>query len=175
MVRYLSIFGLLALSACALTEEQCKLGDWQAIGLRDGANGRESDFVANHQKACSKFDVVVDVDTWEAGRKEGLLTYCTPREAYQRSAEGKRFKTYLCNASDVDALTKAATRGERYFNITQEIRSLERERSSLLSELGKLSADPETAAQQSRIQSRISWIDFEIRQLLLDRTRYSRY
>lgn len=172
MARFVILLLLVFLTSCALTEEQCKLGDWQAIGLRDGADGRESDFVANHQKACQKFDVTVDVAQWEIGRQQGLISYCTPKEAYLRSAEGKRFKTFLCESSNADVLNRAALTGQRYFNITQEIRSLERERSTLISEYGKLSNDPQKASRLTSIQSRISWIDFEIRQLLLDRTRY---
>ena len=45
-MRYLFLMiPFLALAACAsLSESECKGGDWYAIGVEDGANGRSLDF-----------------------------------------------------------------------------------------------------------------------------------
>jgi len=75
---------LLSLTGCAsLSESDCRGGDWYNIGVRDGANGRGEDYVAEHTAACQKIGVVPDHDRWLEGRDRGLERYCTARNGYR--------------------------------------------------------------------------------------------
>lgn len=176
MFRFILLAGGLAfLTSCALTEKQCQEGNWRGIGLNDGKNGRDLDHVANHVKACSKHGITVDEQLWALGRAEGLETYCTPRSAYESEANGRNFKVYNCPESAQGELSNAAKQGERYYDISRRIARLDSERDRLYSELANLPADQNNAGRRGAIRLEISRINFEIRQLVLDRTRYSRY
>lgn len=68
---------LLTLSGCsAISEEECRLGDWYQIGLVDGQSGKKS-YAATYSEECAEYGVTVDLKTYLDGRKEGLKTYCT--------------------------------------------------------------------------------------------------
>ena len=59
LVRILFLLGtLLLIASCAtLSKDECRAGDWQAIGLEDGAKGRLTSFFDKHVKACAKHEV----------------------------------------------------------------------------------------------------------------------
>ena len=45
---------LLLLASCAtLSEEECRAADWYQIGVNDGAEGRATDYVESHRRACA--------------------------------------------------------------------------------------------------------------------------
>lgn len=135
MLRPVVILALL-LSGCAtLTETQCRSGDWQGIGLRDGANGRSSDFFLEHAKACADYGITPDRVAWTAGRAQGLTLYCTPRNAWEQGSEGKLLRPVCENAA---ALQSAHRRGLRYHHAVQEIRSLQRRIGEIDAEIASL-------------------------------------
>ena len=145
-MRYvLLIVAALALAACAtLSEDACRSGDWGGIGLRDGQNGRSAAFIAEHAKACADFGIAPDPVAWEAGRQEGLKTYCTPRNAWEEGARGIILKDVCVNAAE---LRDDNRKGLRYHRITREIASLEADIRAINARLAALpDGDPERAA-----------------------------
>lgn len=75
-------------SGCAtLSKEECLTGNWEEIGFRDGTNGRTSDYLQSHAKACEKSDVRPVQSLWEKGRQRGCLRTASLRKPIQR---GKR-------------------------------------------------------------------------------------
>jgi len=168
--------GSMVLASCGLTEKQCVEGDWASIGLKDGKNGRSADFIQTHMKSCAKHGIDVEQPVWEKGRQEGLKTYCTPASAYIEGRNGKRLKS-VCPDADLDALTAAHAKGERYYRIQQEIRSLLNERDQLRSEISKLQSGPQGPETLMAIQSRqleISRIQLDISLLDAQALQYSR-
>jgi hypothetical protein len=166
--------GTFVLSACALTEKQCTQGDWQGIGVKDGLNGRSNDYIANHIKACGKHDIAVNQSLWEKGRQVGLKTYCTPTSAYQTGRDGKSLKN-VCPTANLSELQLAHAKGARYHDLTEDIRSLDRERDHLRSEIGRLSTSPispENLGKIQRMRSEILQIDLRINHLQLQRKKY---
>jgi len=66
-----------SLSGCsAISEEECRLGDWHQIGLSDGQNGQKNN-AAKYNKDCSEYQVQVDLKVYNDGRYEGLKSFCT--------------------------------------------------------------------------------------------------
>ncbi|MEM7768110.1 MAG: DUF2799 domain-containing protein [Pseudomonadota bacterium] len=86
MVRALKRAGiavaLLTLAACAggpsYDAESCAAIDWYALGQQDGANGQAMTALNDEITQCRAFGIEADVDTYSAGRDEGLKTYCQP-------------------------------------------------------------------------------------------------
>lgn len=81
----------LLLAGCApgLAPESCAGADWRAVGVADGADGRGPGFVQEHVRSCAKVGVRPDAEAWEAGRREGLRSYCTPRNAWELGLAGR--------------------------------------------------------------------------------------
>lgn len=84
------VLGLLVISlglvGCAsISKDSCIAGNWYEIGLRDGANGFSAERRFEHEKACDKHGVPVQVqvDEYLKGREAGVRLYCTPENGYQ--------------------------------------------------------------------------------------------
>lgn len=89
LIRPIAIIILLApfLAACAtVSREECLTGDWFQLGLQDGQQGRAPERLEEHQRACGRVGVVIESQTYFAGRTEGLVSYCTPQSGYQVAA-----------------------------------------------------------------------------------------
>ncbi len=79
----------LVLAGCAtLSEQECQAGDWRSIGRADGANGRPLSYLGRHNDACADYGVAVNRELYEAGREEGLRSYCRLGRAECEGREG---------------------------------------------------------------------------------------
>ncbi len=102
--------------ACAhkpsVTESQCAAGDWQTIGYRDGALGYRASRLLEHQDACVPHGVTPDRAAYQLGWQEGIVEYCTPRNAYEIGLRGEQVEA-VCPAPLRDAFVAAWDRGHR--------------------------------------------------------------
>ncbi len=168
-IRYLAAAALLGLAACAtLSEDACREGDWSRIGFRDGTNGRGADFIAQHTKACSRYEIAVNQSKWEAGRQEGLKRYCTTSNVYREGTHGRRLKS-VCPIETLDRLEAANDRGLIWHDIGQDISSAEREIRSINRLLATLPADDPS---RGSLLSQRARLRLEILQLRARRIRY---
>ncbi len=88
---------LTTLAACTtLTAEQrtaaCQATDWASYGDNDGRLGvataeREKKFAD-----CAELGYPADVAAYQAGRAEGLSTYCTVKSGYEVGYAGRRYR-----------------------------------------------------------------------------------
>ena len=73
----LMIITLLMMTGCAsISEEQCRIGDWYQLGLEDGRQGKKNQ-AANYSGDCAEYKVSVDLEKYNAGRDQGLKSYCS--------------------------------------------------------------------------------------------------
>ena len=137
----------LFLAACAtLSEDQCRSGDWYSIGRNDGANGRQANFITQHAKACRDYSIRPVVSEWERGRQDGLRQYCVPSNAYEVGPRGRHLSP-VCPAADLPRLERANARGLTYHRITQDMREVQNDISSLNSQIAALPpGDPSRGA-----------------------------
>ena len=85
-----AVLGAFFLSSCAtLNEDQCKVSDWQQLGVSDGQRGVGSGYVASHQEACARFGIAVDVAAWQSGWNRGIVAYCTPANGLSVGSAGR--------------------------------------------------------------------------------------
>ena len=112
MIRFIVVaaFIFLVFGCTTVSEEECRNGDWGSIGFEDGVDGRDSDFVENHKRACEPLGVGPDVAEWERGREEGLTVYCSPLRYYLLGRRGIVAKE-ICPVELQDALVKENRRG----------------------------------------------------------------
>lgn len=113
----------LSLVGCAsLSKEECLGGNWEEIGFRDGTNGRTSDYILSHAKACEKTGVVPVQSVWEQGRQRGLPAYCVPQKAYSEGRSGRSLNA-VCPAAQMPSLRAANAKGQEYYEYSEEIDS----------------------------------------------------
>ncbi len=141
MKYILLLLAPLVLAACAtLSEDQCRAGDWRAIGQNDGSNGRKPDFIIQHAKACNKIGIAPVRAAWEDGRQEGLTLYCRPRRAYEEGAKGKKLSP-VCPIENLSRLERANDRGLTWHRIGQDISEAQGDIRTINAELAALPAD----------------------------------
>lgn len=111
----------LGLAACAtISKEECLNGNWEEIGFRDGTNGRASDYIQQHAKACSKTGVSPVQSIWEKGRQKGLPVYCVPAKAFSEGKKGNSLRP-VCPAAQFASLEAANARGLEYHELSEEM------------------------------------------------------
>lgn len=169
-MRYLFLLtAALFLSACAtLNEDQCRAGNWFDIGVRDGSNGRSSDFIFEHAKACNEFGIAPRAAPWRKGRIEGLKQYCTVSNAYRIGQRGQHLNP-VCTGDNLLRLERANDRGLRWHDIQRRIRDAEREISEINSELASLAVDD---PRRSALISQRSFLRLDILTLRAQQARY---
>ena len=153
---------LLTASCASLSEEQCRAGDWAAIGRSDGLSGRSEEYVATHAKACSELGIAPDFAAWNAGRLAGLGGYCTPARAYSAGQRGQRLSP-VCQGYDLRALAEANFAGLRYREIDRDIDQVRGEIRAAGQRIDALRAGDPTRGERS-----------EIRRLRVDIDRWQR-
>ncbi len=91
--KLLLLSSVLLIAGCAtLSEDECLTGNWQSIGYTDGAKGQAPERIDEHNKACSKHGIPVDLETWLAGYDQGLDVYCTADNGAWVGASGISYK-----------------------------------------------------------------------------------
>jgi hypothetical protein len=111
--------GLLVLGGCAttpkITTQQCEQGNWQDIGERDGMVGRSGAYFGQYIAACPTVTASSPARTaWEAGRQQGLKSYCTELTAYKLGREGYAWQP-VCPLEGIQKLEEAYSQGQYYY------------------------------------------------------------
>lgn len=167
---------LLIMTACApINKEQCHAGNWQGIGMRDGALGRSENFIASLAQECAKYGVSVDQSKWLKGRTEGLKTYCTVENAETLGRNGSRLNP-VCNENS--RLIAANHHGQKYYVLTQKLAELKDERNELEAILDSGFEGEITQAQRRlfrRYMIRLNHVNDDIRAIKHDLNFYPRY
>lgn len=82
----------LALGSCAtMSAEQCMAGDWSGQGYADGQSGLTMSRLDEHAEACAEHGVTPDAAAYAAGRRQGLVQYCTPYKGFEVGRTGSGY------------------------------------------------------------------------------------
>lgn len=131
----LALFGALLLASCAtLTKEQCQAGDWRAIGFNDGSRGRPVGYVSNHVDACAEYGISLDNALYQAGRSDGLRSYCRLSTAETTGRRGERYYG-VCEGPVGAAFARVHRAGEAVYEAKSELSSLDSEIDGLMRQL----------------------------------------
>lgn len=80
---------LIGLSACStISEDTCMAGNWEAVGYKDGANGKASSRLEKVAEKCTKYGASVDNRAYWAGYDRGVVSYCTFQRGFERGENG---------------------------------------------------------------------------------------
>ncbi|QDQ25853.1 DUF2799 domain-containing protein [Chitinimonas arctica] len=126
MKRMLLLLSGLWLGGCAaMSEAECRTGDWYGVGERDGREGRESR-LGDYAKACEKAGVLPNTAEYSNGRERGLRAYCTPESGYRAGREGQSYGN-VCAPELQGAFLREYERGRARYELKREINNLENE------------------------------------------------
>ncbi|MBU1384887.1 MAG: DUF2799 domain-containing protein [Alphaproteobacteria bacterium] len=82
----------LALGSCAtISAEQCMAGDWSGRGYADGQQGLTLSRLDDYAEACAEHGVAPDPAAYAAGRRQGLMHYCTPARGFEAGRSGSTY------------------------------------------------------------------------------------
>ncbi len=70
----------------------CQATDWLSYGRNDGLLGVPASERTEHFADCAKLGYPADAAAYQAGRAEGLLTYCTVDSGLEVGASGRRYR-----------------------------------------------------------------------------------
>lgn len=125
----LSTLPILLLAGCATTttlkQTDCAHADWQQVGREDGAQGANAQKILTHAKTCQG-QATPDRALWEAGRQEGLKSYCTPNNAYNMGRMGYTLNG-VCDDGDsktLEALHRANMMGLEQYQMRERLNHL---------------------------------------------------
>ena len=127
MHRLIPLAAALILVGCAgkptVSENQCKAGDWQSIGFRDGASGYASTRILNHQEACGEFGIVPERGSYLSGWQDGVTTYCTADNGFQLGLRGRALNT-VCSQDLREPFASAHADGRKLYIARGEVNRL---------------------------------------------------
>ncbi|MEM9706520.1 MAG: DUF2799 domain-containing protein [Pseudomonadota bacterium] len=88
------LLGVYALTGCAtqMSEAECLGADWAAIGVQDGAAGRQLKAFDDRAESCEKFDIAANFDAYRSGRDTGLLEYCQPSIGFLEGMASRAYR-----------------------------------------------------------------------------------
>jgi hypothetical protein len=93
-------YALLSTGCASLSEKECKeaaVQGWQAIGEKDGRDGRDPPKrLAEHNESCAAVGVKADVPSYTRGWEVGMQQYCTPSRAGSVGWSGGYFNLRAC-------------------------------------------------------------------------------
>lgn len=161
---------LAGLSACTtLSEEECRTGDWFQIGVADGAEGRGTDRIEAHRRACARAGIAPDTEAWLRGRERGLRLYCVPQKAH---AEGRRGRAIAegCTPAELKRMRPAWEWGRQYWLLELEADSLRSDIRDINSDLASLPAD---RAGRGSLLARRSMLFTQLRMVEARQRRYA--
>ena len=120
--RILTAIGLaLVLGGFAtMSAEDCSSADWRMIGFDDGARGEPLTRAERRERDCTKHGVAMDRQSYDAGRHDGLATYCTEGVAYQLGESGRSYNG-VCADHDESTFLAAYERGRELYAFTAAV------------------------------------------------------
>lgn len=176
-------------SGCAsMSEEECALSDWSAIGYEDGARGYTTDRFGEHRKACAKHGYTADFGAYQRGRARGLEEFCQPVHAFTFGVNGGRYNG-VCAAELEAGFTEAYQTGYQLYamrasvsnaNAAIDVRQRElRNARERVTEIGVEIVASETTAREraellaelKNLSERSGELESEIEQLVAERAR----
>ncbi len=120
-----TLFGLIGLllliTGCStLSEEQCRLGDWQAVGYQDGVNGRDPMYLSKHLDACTDYGISPDKKAYSLGRDEGLKQFCTYDNGLSFGKSNRGYAN-VCPAELAKDFLRGYEKGKKVAKVQEEI------------------------------------------------------
>jgi hypothetical protein len=95
--RHLLLLTLLVFAGCAsMNESECRVADWNRVGLSDGGSGVPEGRLASYAKDCGEIGIEPDARAYRQGWDQGIAQYCTPANGWRAGVNGQSGKAAAC-------------------------------------------------------------------------------
>ena len=154
---------VLALSAllngCAtMSADECKVANWNDVGLRDGIEGAALSKLDARVKDCAEAKVAVDTPRYLQGRDQGLLQFCQIEKAVPLGLKGGSYSG-VCPVGIDGEFRRRFRLGRDVFDARQTVQNLE---GNINGAEDRLRAAPNDEDRR-RAREALRDLDFEIR------------
>ncbi|WP_144393767.1 DUF2799 domain-containing protein [Pleionea sediminis] len=123
---FLAMMSMMLLSSCAtLSEEECRIADWQTIGYEDGLRGLLTSRISQHREACADVGVKPDLQSYLAGHKRGLVQFCVPNKGFDLGRRGGRYNG-VCSGPAEHEFLRGYRSGQQIHQLVTKINNLKR-------------------------------------------------
>lgn len=149
MIKKKIVMAALAIliGGCAgMSEEECLVADWHAIGYEDGAAGRQVAQLGKRRQACAEYGVQPNTTAYRAGRTEGLELYCTEQRGFRLGRAGQNYNG-VCPADLEGLFLHAYQAGHELYSAQRAVNQVagaisdrEAEREHILDDITEMSA-----------------------------------
>lgn len=120
-----ALFGNMVGCATGLSQQECEVADWHAIGFEDGAKGSPEALISKHRKACAEHGITPQLNEYRQGWLAGVETYCRPANAYQLGRKGRSYGG-VCPGNLETAFITAYSDGRSLYVLQKDVRHLSR-------------------------------------------------
>jgi hypothetical protein len=171
-VHWAAILAAAAVAGCASAapKSACAEADWGELGERDGLFG-EAESKFNERVAACGFNPSRSVDAYQAGRRKGLKSFCTPEGGFQAGNEGRAYHG-VCDSDSEPAFLAQFEVGKQRFTLkaareaavrdldaarqTIQTASAERDRALTILRDASLPAGDRSSAQEALASARFA-------------------
>jgi len=129
-----AVFPLVFTACASLSEDECKLANWEVIGYEDGNKGYGQAQIGKHRSACAKHGIAPDLATYQQGHQRGVRAFCNPSRAYSIGTRGSQYKG-MCPKDLEPAFLKAYRAGKKVHIASQRVKALQNKHNKQESEL----------------------------------------
>jgi hypothetical protein len=158
-----------------MSQEECETADWIAIGYEDGKQGHPTQDVSRHEKACSKYGVTPDMESYLTGWNDGVLVYCTREGGFNAGSRGSSYAGVCPGDLEEDFLI-AYNDGRHLYSLRSEVEKIESEiswRDERIRKINKklktfrtdLNSSGSTEEDRAKLRKRIGEVTKEKRKL----------
>lgn len=140
-IMCLLLLPALVLVGCSsMGRSECVNADWYLVGFGDGSLGWPVSRLDEHRRACSRVDVVPDIEQYRLGHGEGVREYCTVPRAY---SEGSRGATYqgVCPADMDQSFRRAYNDGLALYTVTNALAAMDNTLNTYYSRMDDIEKD----------------------------------
>lgn len=118
----LVVAGLTVQGCATMSEQECLVSDWHAVGYEDGVRGQSADRIGKYRKACAEHGVAPDLAAYRQGREAGLREFCQPENGFDFGSRGGTYRGG-CPADLADDFEVSYWSGRKLYDLESSIRS----------------------------------------------------
>ncbi|WP_018690646.1 DUF2799 domain-containing protein [Algicola sagamiensis] len=128
-------------TGCAtLSENECRVANWQTIGYNDGSQGYATSRISEHTSACADYGVRPDLTLYLRGHEEGARAYCTPHNGFDAGRANKAYAG-ICSQSQEPSFMQGYRDGQKVYSAEQELNNIRHRITTLENDKKKLQKD----------------------------------
>lgn len=124
----------LLLTGCAtLSQDECKVANWQTIGFEDGAKGYSSERISAHRESCADYGIAPNLEKYLFGYRQGVRQYCVPSRGFALGRKGSDYNG-ICPTDLEQSFLSYYRQGEKVYELEHAIEQMKNDHRTLMQE-----------------------------------------